>query len=604
MSPAADIRSILSTDQDKPVAWQYSIAVLLGMVFGGGFGLLLDQTVGGGTLALSLLTGMFLGLLTVMGPFFMALRLVLTTGLLMILVAALGIAAAGRPWLAVVGMVFLVFVATVWTALPIVGPLLGTFPTIIYLLLLAKGSALAGSADEGRAMLAAAAGVAGALVTLLLLSGRDARKQTRRVAAGAWSSDVTWERLGTILLVLRLDAAPKSLLSLTQAGIIAMISRGWLTDERDSAAYQAGEDAQRAIAGTLLPRGPAVPRVVTPPVDDALAALAAERDAATRPQQRYAWSRWRAAIEYAVRMLAGQERPLVLPFSSSSLTKAVVRSVLRPQSASFRYGVQRALALGVATFVMISTTIPQSYWFLLALFSIMQTNAGATVARAVQYAFGTWLGAVGAVAASYVLPAPVMAVLAAGVLVVGFAWMTRNFTIMAAAMAGAVVLLTGLPDGQFLQWAALRALDITAAAVVAVAVSMVILRVRPEPAQHVAAARQALLDIVADLRQRLTEPSHEQSVPTLQRESAFLLQMTNLESDMSMMKDPAPVQRQVESLQDDNNRAIALATVIYSGELDHDRGSDETAAIDAVLDKLAERLRTDPQEEDSANPAP
>ena len=48
----------------------------------------------------------------------------------------------------------------------------------------------------------------------------------------------------------------------------------------------------------------------------------------------------------------------------------------------------------------------------------------------------------------------------------------------------------------------------------------------------------------------------------------------------------------------------ALATVIYSGELDHDRGSDETAAIDAVLDKLAERLRTDPQEEDSANPAP
>lgn len=207
-SSASRVRSILRTDHSKPVAWQNSLAVGLGILFGAIFGLLVDRLTGDNTVLLSGLCGMFLGLLTVIGPFVMALRLVLTSGVLMILVAALGVAAVDRPWLAVAGMVFLVFVATLWTALPTVGMLLGTFPTIVYLLILAKGSTLTGSADEVRAMLGAAAGLLGAIVTLLILTGPDIRKQTRRVAAKAWSPDVTWSELGTILPVLRLDAAP------------------------------------------------------------------------------------------------------------------------------------------------------------------------------------------------------------------------------------------------------------------------------------------------------------------------------------------------------------------------------------------------------------
>ena len=587
MSITQWIGSTLSTDRDKPVAWQNSVAAALGAILGVMFGLLVERITGGQTVALSGLCGLFLGLLTAMGPFVMALRLVVSSGVLMILVAALGSAAMGRPWLATLGMVFLVFVATVWTAIPVIGPLLGTFPTIVYLLLLAKGTTLTQSADEVGAMLGAAAGLLGALVTLVILSGWDARKQTRRLAAGAWGVDVTWAEMSSIILMLRLDAAPKALMSLTQLAVLAMISRDWLSSEKETPAYREAEGAQQSVAGTLLPRGAPVPRAITPPISDALSVLADHSAASATPRDRFCWGRWHYALHYAQEILAGRTRPLLVPFPSGSLRKTVVMSVLRPRSASFRYGVQRALALGVATYVMVSTTIPQSFWFLLALFSIMQTNARATWARAVQYAFGTWLGAVGAVALSYVLPAPVIAFLAAGLLIAGFAWQLRNFTVMAAALGAAVVLLTGLPDGAFLQWAAVRAVDITAAAITAVLVSSFILRVRPQSDLHVSAAKAALLDVVAHLKGRVADPTAPTSA-VLQREGAFLLQRKNLQDDIAMLRDASVAEQQLHDLQEANARVISLASVIYSGELDDRRG---TPVMDKGLDDLEARIR-------------
>lgn len=588
MSMTEWLGSTLSTDHDKPVAWRNSVGAALGGILGVLFGLLVDRVTGGQTVALSGLCGVFLGLLTAMGPFVMALRLVVTSGVLMILVAALGSAATGRPWLATLGMVFLVFIATVWTSIPMIGPLLGTFPTIVYLLLLAKGTTLTESADEIGSMLGAAAGLLGALITLVIMSGWDVRKQTRRLAAGAWGADVTWAKMSSILLVLRLDAAPKALMSLTQLAVLATLSREWLSAEKATPQYQAATGAQQAIAATLLPRGPIVPRTITPPISDDLSAVADRAGASTAPRERFCWGRWHYALHHAEEILAGRAKPSVVPIPSRSLGRTVVMSVLRPQSASFRYGVQRALALGVATFVMVSTTIPQSFWFLLALFSIMQTNARATWARAVQYAFGTWLGAVGAVALSFVLPASVIGFLALGLLIAGFAWLLRNYTVMAAALAAAVVLLTGLPDGAFLQWAAVRALDITAAAIAAVLVSSFILRVRPQPVEHVAAAKAALLDVVENLKRRLTDPQAP-TAPTLQREGAFLLQRKNVQDDLAMMKDASQVEQQLHDLQEANVRLISLAAVIYSGELDDQR---DTPIVDRGLDQLDSRIRS------------
>ncbi len=40
-----------------------------------------------------------------------------------------------------------------------------------------------------------------------------------------------------------------------------------------------------------------------------------------------------------------------------------------------------ALAAVVATYVMVSTTLPNFYWLLLAMFSVLQTNASATWVR-------------------------------------------------------------------------------------------------------------------------------------------------------------------------------------------------------------------------------
>ena len=67
----ADLRSILGTQSDKPIAWRNSLGMLLSMSVGAGLGLLLDSATGGQTVLISLLTGMFLGLVSVTGPFVM-----------------------------------------------------------------------------------------------------------------------------------------------------------------------------------------------------------------------------------------------------------------------------------------------------------------------------------------------------------------------------------------------------------------------------------------------------------------------------------------------------------------------------------------------------
>ena len=90
------------------------------------------------------MTGMFLGVLAVAGPFMMSARLIVVAGVLMSLTSALAAVAHEHAWLAVAGMVVVVFIGTVWTAIPLVGRLLGTFPAIVYLLILARGRTFTG----------------------------------------------------------------------------------------------------------------------------------------------------------------------------------------------------------------------------------------------------------------------------------------------------------------------------------------------------------------------------------------------------------------------------------------------------------------------------
>jgi len=267
----ARLRAAVKSRPGVPVSWHSSIGVLFGLVIAAGLGQLLDLVDGGKTVPVSCIAGMFLGLVAVMGPFFMSLRLVIAVGLLMTLTSGLAVVAGQHPWLAVAGMVVLVFVGTVWTSIPLVGSMIGNFPIIGFLLILAKGQAFTGGAAAGRVMLATVAGLIAALIVLVVFSGRDPRGPTRGLVAKAWGPLATSRQQGSMLGVLRLDSAPRALITVGQAAILAMIARSWLEAEKDTDAYRAGIEAQAAISSALLPRGPIVGRTVTPSVDDARA---------------------------------------------------------------------------------------------------------------------------------------------------------------------------------------------------------------------------------------------------------------------------------------------------------------------------------------------
>ena len=561
----ASLRSALKTQQSIPIGWRTSLAVLVGIIFSAGLGLLLDNLLGGKTVIISFITGMFLALVAVTGPFFMALRLVAVIGALMALTSGLAVLAIHHAWIAVAGMVLLVFISTVWTALPMVGGLLGSFPTICYLLIIARGEAFTGGASAGRVMLASAVSIVAALGVLVVFSGRDVRKTSRGLVARAWGPTASWAQHGQALTILRLDAAPAALVTSVQAAILAMIARGWLTADNESEAYKAGLSAQESIVKTVMPPGRLVPRTIEPPIDESRRKLKAESVAAGQSMAGYAWNRWDAALGYGSGVLAGTVAPNKVIFSSSSMTGALFKSIMHPQSSAFRYGIQRALALGVATFVMIKTQAPDFYWVLLAMFSVMQTNAIATLSRAAQYAFGTWIGAVGALALSAVVPHEVVSVLALGLIIAGFAWMTRNYTVMCVGVAAAVVLLTGSPDGDYLKWAGLRALDVTIGALVAVAVSAFVLRVRPDPARHIQEAQAALLSSMHQIKARLENPGHD-SEPALVDEVRFFEASANINADTQMLHDHAQVDKEHQELWAANNQVLSIASVVFESE--------------------------------------
>lgn len=581
----SSLRQTLANRAASPIAWDRSLAVLLGVVFSVILGEGLDRLVGGHTVLVSGMTGMFLGVLAVAGPFMMSARLIVLTGVLMSLTSALAAVAHEHAWLAVAGMVVVVFIGTVWTAIPLVGRLLGTFPAVVYLLILARGRTFTGGAAGWRVLLASLVAVVAALLVLVILRGRDIRGPARKLSAAAWSAGAPWSAVGSALMVLRLDGAPTTLISVTESAVLAKIARDRLTENSDSGAYSAADGAEQAIAQALLSPGPIVPREVSEAVTPAVQQLLAAGDSAGATAEGYAWNRWGAALQHAAQVLGGTITPHHLPFSDASLTRMQISSVLHPDSSSFRYGVQRALALGIATYVMVGTTLPNFYWLLLAMFSVLQTNASATWARAAQYAFGTWIGAVAAVLLGLVLPTKVVSALALLLLIAGFAWMVRNYAVMCVGVAAAVVLLTGAPDGAYLKWAGLRALDVTIGALLAVAVSLLVLRVRPQPGQHVARAKTALLNAISELRDALTDEAKAKQL-TLDSQGSFLRQLNNLAADEQMMSDPSPAQAASGQLWRADEQVMALASVAFDGSIEQLPGHPGAASLAAGLDQL------------------
>ncbi len=173
----------LFANNDAAIGWQYSLAVVLGMSISGGLGYVADRSFGGNTIVVSVLVGMFLSIIAVSAPFVLAMRLLLVSGVLMIVMVGLATLASGTPWLEglLIGAVLLV--GSLWNAIPLFGGLIGTFPAIVFILITAHGSQFAPGASLWRAMLGALFGLLGAIVVALIVGGGDPRKASRKLVA-------------------------------------------------------------------------------------------------------------------------------------------------------------------------------------------------------------------------------------------------------------------------------------------------------------------------------------------------------------------------------------------------------------------------------------
>ena len=84
----------LFANTDAAIGWQYSLAVVPGMAISGGL-YVADRAFGGNTIVVSVLVGLFLSILAVSAPFVLAMRLILVSGTLMIVMVGLATLAAG-----------------------------------------------------------------------------------------------------------------------------------------------------------------------------------------------------------------------------------------------------------------------------------------------------------------------------------------------------------------------------------------------------------------------------------------------------------------------------------------------------------------------------
>ncbi|MDQ1247164.1 MAG: hypothetical protein QG597_1534, partial [Actinomycetota bacterium] len=379
-----------------------------------------------------LVIGAILGFIAASAPMFMALRLILLAGLLLVASATFGTLLQHSAIVAALVMAAVAFVTAIWTALPVVGTIFSSLPATVFILLLAKGDEFAKGAP---ALVVALAGLLAMLPPSLLavaVSIRDPRKFDRAMTAALWSRTTPANSRGTYSRVLLLDGAPSTLLYLAAHGSLGMVCRSWLENNSDgkdpavAAAMAQGDANGDAIAAALLPRGPLVPR--SAPVDTTAMAPAAARDPAASQadiagQTTAAWSLWAASQQRSQAALAGDTPQRVAVRPVLLILASLVRNLVHPDVSVFRYGVQRALALGVGAFALVQSRGDENvFWVVISLAAVLQANAPSTVEKVARRSVGTFGGVLLAVALSLILPSRLLVPWVAGVaLVAGFA---------------------------------------------------------------------------------------------------------------------------------------------------------------------------------------
>ena len=521
---------------DAPLGWRLVAFLTAGAAVAGLGGFLLDATA----TIVALAVGAFLGMLASAGPLFMALRSVATIGVACVIAVGLAGVSFGSPWLAGGVMAILAFVGSLWTAVPVVGLVGGGFPALLFLLLTTKLLNSDVAAQTGSLLLAGVIGVGAAMLVAVLANLRDPRRVSRLAVANAWGADSNLQEHGRAAQVLRFDGSPAVLANLLTAATVALLGRQSATvTPKDSqppidsvvAAVAAAQQGDGAVQKSLLPRGSLTDRKA----EIALATID-EGAASHAGQTSVGLSQWGYALRRAQGLLSGKTPPVRRRLSAPGLLQHLGATLLSPDVSVFRFGIQRALALGLGLFVLLSTASSSAFWILLTIFVALQANAGATSMKVVQRVAGTLVGALIAAALASFLPSQVLLPwVAVPVLLIGIIYIQRNYAIMAAAVAAGVVWVVGVPADATWFWAGQRALDTVIGAVIALLVTRLILPVRPYPQRRIGDAVAALRALRDGLVGRATESELMRTIPRLEARVGGA--MSNLKSDLDLLSD-------------------------------------------------------------------
>ncbi|MCH9816536.1 MAG: FUSC family protein [Actinomycetia bacterium] len=549
---------------DDPLGWRLVAFLCAGAVVAGLAGFLVDTTA----TIVAVAVGAFLGMLAAVGPLFLALRGVATIGLACVMAVGLAGVSFGSPWFAALVLAVLAFVGSLWSAVPVLGQIGGGFPALLFLLLTTDLLNSAEASDTGSLLLAAVIGVVAAMLVAVVANLRDPRKVSRLAVAKAWGSDSDLEAQGAAAQVLRFDGSPAVLANLLSAATVALLGRQTATtpvqgttSPGDSVpeAIAAATQGNEGIQQTLLPRGTLTNRDVS----INFTAIDQGEAGGTR-QVAVGLSQWSSALRRAQGLLSGEVRPKRRRLSAPGLLQHMVRKLLSPDVSVFRFGVQRALALGLGLFVLLSTASSSAFWILLTVFVALQASAGSTMTKVIQRVSGTLVGALLAASLASFVPAQVLLPwVAVPVLLIGVAYIQRNYTIMAGAVGAGVVWVVGIPQDSTWFWAGQRALDTVVGAAIALLVARFVLPVRAYPQRRIGDAVAALRALCEDLVAAAHESDALRSLPRLEARVAGA--MSNLKSDLNLLprEQAQSLSSQVSDLREvwDGLNALALLAV-------------------------------------------
>jgi len=148
--------------------------------------------------------------------------------------------------------------------------------------------------------------------------------------------------------------------------------------------------------------------------------------------------------------------------------------ILGPTNPMFRYAVVRAVAIGVTlTLTSAVTTDGSGFWILLAQLLVGQPTGQGAWKKAVQRVVATLIGVLVFFAAFALLPEQYLILLAFVILLVGLAWVQRNRLVVTACATVLVIVLAGLAQSDYTDWAMARIIDTAIGAAIGVGVSFV-----------------------------------------------------------------------------------------------------------------------------------